>query len=229
VKKKIHAIILARSGSKGIKNKNLLKINKKPLIYWSIKSCLISKKINNTWVSSDSDKILSIAKKYGAKTIKRPKKLSSDTSSSEDAWRHAINFIKKKNIIDIVVGVQPTSPIRSNYDFDNAIKKFFVKKNQSMFSASNFESFFSWSIGKKIKSNYNLNKRPIRQKLKKTILENGSFYIFSAKLFLKYKNRLFGNIGFYLMEKYKGFQIDNLEDLYLIKLLMKNKKYYEKP
>ena len=229
MKKKIHAIILARSGSKGIKNKNLLKINKKPLIYWSIKSCLISKKINDTWVSSDSDKILSIAKKYGAKTIKRPKKLSCDTSSSEDAWRHAINFIKKKNIIDIVVGVQPTSPIRSNYDFDNAIKKFFVKKNQSMFSASNFERFFSWSIEKKIKSNYNLNKRPIRQKLKKTILENGSFYIFNSKLFLKYKNRLFGNIGFYLMEKYKGFQIDNLEDLYLIKLLMKNKKYYEKP
>ena len=91
------------------------------------------------------------------------------------------------------------------------------------------KAFFLGVLKKKIKSNYNLNKRPIRQKLKKTILENGSFYIFNSKLFLKYKNRLFGNIGFYLMEKYKGFQIDNLEDLYLIKLLMKNKKYYEKP
>lgn len=225
--KKIHAIILARGGSKGIKDKNLILINKKPLIYWSIKSCLISKKINNTWVSSDSEKILNIAKKYGAKIIKRPKKLASDTSGSDNAWRHAINFIKKKNIIDIVVGVQPTSPIRSNLDFDNAIKQFFVKKNESMFSASNFESFFSWNVKKKIKPNYNLNKRPRRQELKKTIIENGSFYIFDSKLFLKYKNRLFGNIGFYMMEKYKSFQIDNHEDLYLIKSLMNNIKQNE--
>ena len=57
-KEKFTAIILARGGSKGIKNKNLIKINKKPLIYWSIKACLNSRLINSVWVSSDNIKIL---------------------------------------------------------------------------------------------------------------------------------------------------------------------------
>ena len=216
-KKKIHAIILARGGSKGIKRKNLFLINKKPLIYWSINSCLKSKMISETWVSSDSEEILLAAEKYGAKTIIRPKKLSLDKSSSESAWEHSIKYIMKNNKIDFVIGVQPTSPVRSNNEFDKALKKFFLHKCNSMFSASNFETFFSWDVkNKKVKPKYNLNKRPRRQELNKSILENGSFYIFDAKLFLKFKNRLFGRIGFYLMKKYKGFQIDTLEDAYFV-------------
>jgi N-acylneuraminate cytidylyltransferase len=216
-KKKVHAIILARGGSKGIKKKNLFIINKKPLIYWSIKDCLKSKIISQTWVSSDNDKILNVAKKLGARIIKRPKKISTDKASSDSAWEHAIRYIREKNKIDFVVGVQPTSPIRSSNDFDNALKKFFSNKYDSLFSASDFETFFSWNIkNKKIKANYNFNKRPRRQQLKKSLLENGSFYIFDAKLFLKFKNRLFGKIGFYLMEKYKTFQIDTLEDAHLV-------------
>jgi N-acylneuraminate cytidylyltransferase len=222
-KKKIHAIILARGGSKGIKKKNLLTINNKPLIYWSIKDSLRSKIISQTWISSDDSKILKVAKKFGAKIIKRPKKLSSDKASSDSAWEHAIKYISEKNRIDFVVGIQPTSPLRSGNDFDNALKKFFSNKYDSLFSASNFETFFSWNIkNKKIKPNYNLNKRPRRQQLKKSILENGSFYIFDAKLFLKFKNRLFGKIGFYLMEKYKSFQIDTLEDAYLVNAIFKS-------
>lgn len=95
-KKIIHSIILARGGSKGIKNKNLILFKKRPLIFWSIIKSLISKKINHTWVSSDSKKILKVAKKYGAKTILRPKIYSGDFSTSESAWKHAINYITKK-------------------------------------------------------------------------------------------------------------------------------------
>ena len=64
MKKNNIAIILARGGSKGIKNKNILKLNKMPLIYWSIKSCQKSNMISSVWVSSDSNKILKISKKY---------------------------------------------------------------------------------------------------------------------------------------------------------------------
>ena len=73
LKKNNHAIILARAGSRGIKNKNIIKINNKPLIYWSIKACLQTKSIDKIWVSSDSKKILAIAKQIGASTIHRPK------------------------------------------------------------------------------------------------------------------------------------------------------------
>ena len=223
MKKKIHAIILARGGSKGIKNKNLILINKKPLIYWSIINCLKSKKISSTWVSSDNKKILDFSKKIGAKTILRPKKLASDKASSDSAWAHAAKHIEKFDKIDIIIGVQPTSPIRLSSDFNNAIKKFMYGKYDSMFSASNFETFFTWQLIKnKVKSNYNLNKRPRRQEIKKTILENGSFYIFNQRKFLKNQNRLFGKIGFYLMEKYKGFQLDTLEDVKIINSIFKN-------
>tara|TARA_A100001015_G_scaffold321322_1_gene451462 strand:+ start:6607 stop:7287 length:681 start_codon:yes stop_codon:yes gene_type:complete len=222
MKKKVHAIILARGGSKGIKNKNIILINKKPMIYWSIINCLKSKKISSTWVSSDNKKIINLAKKFGANIIVRPKYLASDKASSDDAWFHAIKYIEKSNKIDIIVGVQPTSPIRSRFDFDNAIKKFINFKYDSLFSASNFETFFNWKVKKnKVTPNYNLKKRPRRQELKKSVLENGSFYIFEKKNFLKYKNRLFGKIGFYLMQKYRGFQIDSLEDIKFINSIFK--------
>ena len=221
--KKVHAIILARGGSKGIKNKNLILINKKPLIYWSIIKCLKSKKISSTWVSSDNKKILEFAEKIGAKIIIRPKKLASDTATSDSAWMHAIKYIEKLHKIDVVVGVQPTSPIRLSADFNNAITKFIKKNYDSMFSASNFETYFTWKKFKnKVLPSYNLNKRPRRQEIKNSILENGSFYIFNKKKFLQYKNRLFGNIGYYLMEKYKGFQIDSLEDVKIINAIFKN-------
>ena len=77
------AIILARKNSKEIKNKNLTLIRNKPLIYWTILSCLKSKFIKETYVSSDSKKILKIAKSFGVKTIVRPTKISGDKSSSE--------------------------------------------------------------------------------------------------------------------------------------------------
>ena len=68
------AIILARGGSRGIKNKNLVKVNKKPLLHWSLQSCKNSKKLHSYWVSSDSKKILNFALKNKAKAILRPKK-----------------------------------------------------------------------------------------------------------------------------------------------------------
>ena len=90
------SVILARGGSKGIFNKNLKNLNNKPLLYWSIRQCLNCKEISDVWVSSDSEKIINLSKKFGAKTIKRPKKISKDASSSESGWLHAINYFDKK-------------------------------------------------------------------------------------------------------------------------------------
>jgi len=118
----VHSVILARGGSKGIKNKNLYPVNFKPMIYWSIKASLKSKIINKTWVSTDSKEIQSFSKKIGANVIERPFKFAKDNSSSEIAWLHAAK--KLENTADIIVGVQPTSPIRDSVDFDNALIKF---------------------------------------------------------------------------------------------------------
>tara|TARA_E500000178_G_scaffold183468_2_gene181914 strand:+ start:7844 stop:8560 length:717 start_codon:yes stop_codon:yes gene_type:complete len=226
-KKNIHSIILARGGSKGIKNKNLKLINGKPLLYWSINSSLKSKLIQNTWVSSDSNKILNFAEKYGAKIIKRPKNLSGDKNSSESGWLHALNEIEKekKVKVDCIVGIQNTSPLRLKNDLDDALIKFFNYNYDSMFACTfKHDIFFSWILkNKKIKSNYKIFKRPLRQKMDNFILENGSFYIFKSKKFRKLQNRLFGKIGFFQQNVFSSFQIDDEEDFSLLKTLMESK------
>ena len=128
--KKIVAIIPARKGSKGIKNKNIIKLNNKPLISFSIDYAKNSKLIDRVFVSTDGNKISNIAKKYGAEIIKRPKKISGDKSSSDEAIIHSIKYIQEKlnYKFDIVVFLQPTTPLRQLGELDKAIK-YFEKKN----------------------------------------------------------------------------------------------------
>ena len=216
--KKVHAIILARKNSKGIKNKNIINFNGKPLIYWTIKSCLESKMIFKTWVSSDSKKILNLAKKYNANIINRPSKISGDKSTSESGWQHAINHIKKQHSIDFVLAPQVTSPIREKGDFDQSLKYLFENNFDSLFSGTINEDYFHWRFNKNnYKPTYSLKKRPRRQDIRHKILENGSFYVFDAKKFEKKKVRLFGKIGFFNQKKYNSLQIDSYEDLKLLR------------
>lgn len=222
MKNNIHAIILARGGSKGIKNKNLISIKNKPLVYWSIKHSKSSKLINETWVSSDDNKILKVSEKYKAKLIRRPKRIATSKSSSESAWIHAINFLKSQNIKPThIVGIQPTSPIRSSKDFDDAIKHFMSKRFDSMFTSAVINDHFIWkkNKSKNLIANYNYKNRKPRQLIEDKFLENGSFYIFKTEKFLKFKCRLFGKIGTYKMSKIKSFQIDDMQDLNIMKAL----------
>ena len=93
---KILAITLARGGSKGIPNKNIININNKPLIYYTLKEAKKCKFINDYIVSTDSLKIKKIAEKYKVEVpFIRPKKYSSDNSSSVSALIHATKFMEK--------------------------------------------------------------------------------------------------------------------------------------
>ncbi len=218
-------IILARGGSKEIPKKNIVKFCGKPLLAWSIEQALNAKKISSVWVSSDSQEILKIAKKYGAETITRPKSISSDVSSSESGWQHAVKKIEKNDKkIDVVIALQATSPLRESHDLDNALIKFKRTNADSMFSCSELKDFFLWTRKNKSysSSNYNYKNRKRRQDLKEQILENGSFYIFKPKNLLKFNNRLSGKIEVAVLEFWKSFEIDSIDSLWLCEVLMKN-------
>lgn len=220
------AIILARGGSKGIKLKNLVKINGKPLIYWTIKQCLFSKKIDSVWVSTDNKLISNYCKKMGVYIIPRPKKYSQDNSSSEMAWLHGVKYLKKKLQLTNIVGLQPTSPLRNKNDLDRACKIFIKNNYDSLLSVLEISDHFIWHYkDKKLIANYNYKKRLMRQKIEHKYLENGSFYIFNVTKFLKYKNRLFKKIGLYKMKKIYSMQIDDHEDIPIFNSL---KRYYYK-
>jgi len=221
----IHSIILARGGSKGVPNKNIVDFCGKPLIAWTIEQCLQSENVDSVWVSSDSQEILNISKKYGAKTIQRPDNISGDFATSESAWLHAIKFIEESGSIDLVFAPQVTSPLREVKDIDTAIKLFQKEKYDSMFSSSIVEDLFFWEkdINNKLQSiNYNYLDRKRRQDMTEKIVENGSFYIFKPEIIKKYGNRFGGSIGHSRMDFWKMFEIDNLEDLKMCSSLMKD-------
>tara|TARA_B110000014_G_C20071646_1_gene558950 strand:+ start:362 stop:1051 length:690 start_codon:yes stop_codon:yes gene_type:complete len=223
---KIIAIILARGNSQGIPKKNLVSFCGKPLLYWSLKQAKDVKEISDVWVSSDNDEILEFSKKNGAKIIRRPKNISKNTSTSESGYHHAINEIENNSgKIDLVIALQPTSPIRESSDIKNAIKKFKKMKYDSMFSASDLGDFMIWkqkNSGNLYSWNYDSNKRPRRQDFEKQYLENGSFYIFKPDVIKKFKNRFGKNIGIFLMDFWKAFEINETKDIEFCELLMKH-------
>ena len=125
--KKIIAIIPARSGSKSIKDKNIIMLLGKPLIAWSIEACLKSKLISKVFVSTDSIKYANIAKKFGpVEIIYRPKNLSTDNTTDYQMIEHAIKNIDFK--YEYIAHIRPTTPLRKVSDIDLAIN-FFFKSN----------------------------------------------------------------------------------------------------
>ena len=155
---KIVSLIPARKGSKGIKNKNLIDLCGKPLIYYSIQAS-INSLVEETWVSSDSDEILKTSKQLGSKTIKRPKNLSKDKSTSESALIHFA-----KNIdFDILVFIQCTVPLIKSNDINKGIKK--MKNYDSVVSVTETNQMF-WNLNGPL---YDINNRSRRQNSLKDI------------------------------------------------------------
>lgn len=224
----ITAIILARGGSKGIPQKNIIDFCGKPLLAWTIEHCLAGG-VDFVYVSSDANKILDVGEKYGARSIKRPKEISGDKATSESGWLHALEVIEREHgKIDWILAPQVTSPIRSSVDISSAIKLAKSDEFDSIFSAVEIDDYFIW--GKKKEDNinslnYDYQNRKRRQEIDKNYLENGSFYLFKPEILRTYNNRLGGRISIFRMDKHKMFQIDNEEDLRLCEIIMKGYRY----
>ncbi|MCG6261977.1 acylneuraminate cytidylyltransferase family protein [Vibrio vulnificus] len=122
---KILAITPARGGSKRLPGKNIKNLNGKPLIQWTIDAALAVQEIARVMVTTDCDEIAEIAKQAGAEVpFIRPPELATDTSSSTDVIRHALDFYRAEGEeFDFVLLLQPTSPIRSADDIRHAIEQ----------------------------------------------------------------------------------------------------------
>lgn len=120
---KIYAIIPARCGSKGVKDKNIYKIGNHPLLAWSIAAAKQCKRIDRVIVSTNSDAYASIAKEYhGEIPFIRPESISQDSSTDYEFILHALDELKKKNDEpDFLVHLRPTTPLRSSEVIDSAI------------------------------------------------------------------------------------------------------------
>ena len=216
---KVLSIIPARGGSKGIPMKNIIKINRKPLLNYSIQSSLNSKYITNTVVTTDNEKIANEAKRLNIDVVIRPKRLSTDKSQIEPAVEHVLHTLKRTRdfIPDIIVLLQNTSPLRTSKHVDGAIEIFLKKKYDSVISGYPAHEFL-WRVKneKGIPVNYDPKNRPNRQQMHTEFLENGSIYITKYSAFMKSKCRVSGKIGIYEMTKEDSLQIDSKEDVDLV-------------
>ena len=207
---KIICIILARKGSVRIPNKNLLSFNKKPLILWTLKQALRIKLISKIILSTDSVKISAIAKKTSSRILinKRPSKLSGPKVKSESVIVY-LSKIYRFKLNDVILILQPTSPLRSDKDIQNAIK---VTKKY------NLDTLHSGNIYKKkikIKKKLFLFKdlKKPKEYNKENLSYNGAIYLFNFSYFKK-KNSIYEKTpNIYKMKNKDALDIDNYNDI----------------
>jgi N-acylneuraminate cytidylyltransferase len=212
---KIIAIIPARGGSKGLPRKNILPLNNKPLISYVINAALNSRYLKGVYVSTEDKEIAAISKAYGAKVIKRPAKLSSDTASSESALIHAAKQIDCTHILFL----QCTCPLTTTEDINQMIVNYLKEGADTMFTVTEPECRFLWDEDGNPVGHTLPRKR--RQDLKPVYRETGAMYLMSKEGLLKYKDRFHGKMHIYKMPKDRSYDIDTKPGLEFVEKLMR--------
>lgn len=222
--KKIIAIVPARNGSKGLKNKNILKFGGKPLYMWPVDAALRSKIFSKIIISTDISKILD-SKIDNVIIHKRPKKYCSDSSPSSEL----IIDVLKKYIEDEIYFclLEPTSPFTDSIDIINAYSK--ITKNKvynSLVSIMRNEKYHpSLNFKKKLNT---LNpimknfKHIRRQDLGNSFCLDGSIYISNIKAYLKKKSFITSKTTFIELKKYKNIEIDDIFDFKYSEIILRN-------
>jgi N-acylneuraminate cytidylyltransferase/CMP-N,N'-diacetyllegionaminic acid synthase len=221
--KKILSFIGARSGSKGLKNKNIIDFAGKPLINWTIDASLNSKYIDHTIVSTDSKAIAGVARDAGANVpFLRPSEISGDDSPLLDAISHSLGWIRENTeyLFDFIILLQPTSPLRTAEYIDQAIEYYFDKKGSetdTLVSVTQMSDKYGWIVRATengyIDYCFGLNRlNEDRQCLGKYYLPNGAIYIGNVQAVLRdgfYTDRTL----YFIMSAEDSVDIDTQEDL----------------
>lgn len=191
---RVVALVPARGGSKGIRNKNLQQIGGIPLVARSVLATRAVPEISKTYVSSDSVDILNTGRIYGAEAIERPPQCAADESSTEDVLIHFLDELERRSILpDILVYLQCTSPFTTPEEVSGVLQT--LIKNQEVdcaFSAIEDHAFL-WQVDNSGKGEgvnhaaYNQRKR--RQDIGKTYKETGAVYALRVQAFKETKNR----------------------------------------
>jgi CMP-N,N'-diacetyllegionaminic acid synthase len=217
--KRILSIIPARGGSSGLPRKNIINLAGKPLISWTIEASLKSKYITKTVVSSDDKEILDIAKEYGSDIIKRPDDLATDTATSVSVVKHVIYYLESRGEeFDIIILLQPTSPLRDVSDIDNSFDRLFKASATSLISVKKVDNkilkAFIICDNNHIKSISN-KEFPFmrRQDLPKTVISNGAIYIVDVKTFKEEMKLISDKTLYYVMPENRSIDVDSVQDL----------------
>ena len=218
------AIIPARGGSKGIPRKNIVPLAGKPLIEYSIRAALSTRLIDRLVVSTDDSEIENVSLNAGAEVVKRPESISGDTSSSEIALLHVLDYLAQREgyIPDILVFLQCTSPLTLAEDIDGTIKKLLASHADTALAVAPFH-YYLWKENEKGELqgiNHDKQHRPMRQERERQYLETGAVYVMRVEEFLEKKYRFFGKTVMFEMPGERCFEIDEPVDLAIAEQLL---------
>lgn len=209
------AIIPARSGSKGLVNKNIKEINKIPLMAYTILNSICTNIFDDIVVSTDSEKYAQIARNYGASVpFLRPDYLATDTATTYDLITYTLNELEKlKKTYDYFVLLQPTSPLRDDKDIINAVDLLIDKNANAVVSVCevNHPSYLNVNLSedKKLDGFSNIKRH---QDVKIEYKINGAIYICSMPYFFEFSDFYKENCFAFVMDKFKSIDIDDIYD-----------------
>lgn len=220
------AIIPARSGSKGVKDKNIKLLGGKPLIAHTIEAAIKSNIFDEIMVSTDSIEYMDVAVKYGAKVpFLRSDETSTDTASSWDVVREVIHMYSKNGItFDTITLLQPTTPLRTEKDIKEAYKIYISKLANAVVSVCEVDHSPLWS--NTLPEDHSMANfiRPEISKLPRQMLSsyyriNGAIYMFQVEYFTKYQDIYSQDCFAYIMKKENSIDIDDEYDFKIAEIL----------
>lgn len=219
----ILGVIPARGRSKSVPRKNIRSLRGKPLLAHTIESALAAETLDRVIVSTDDDKIAGVARKYGAEVpFLRPAELATDTVSLEPVLLHALNYLEDKENypVDIIVLLQPTSPLRHADIIDQAVNKLLSTGADSVLTVCRKKDFHGW-MGKLNGDRFEptFKERPRRQDTEE-YSENGAVYATRKATLIKEKNRLGGEVRAIVMNERDSCEIDDEWDFWLVKKIL---------
>ena len=228
--KKIIALIPARGGSKGIRDKNIFEIEGKPLIAYTLDEAKKSRYIDEIIVSTDSEKIKKVSLDYGASVpFIRPGDLSTDKAATIDVVIHALNYLKDKNMkYDYLVLLQPTSPLRKVMDIDEAIKTFANNGERGLASVSKVSD--SPILIRNLDENSGKMKRLIDIKSSIRRQDMPVFYRINGAIYINLINEISENTSlndnecYYVMSREHSVDIDEYVDIEIAKYYLGKEK-----
>ncbi len=227
--KKVLCIIPARGGSKGIPRKNIIEIDGKPLVAYSIECAKESRYIDSVVVSTDDEEIAAVSKAWGAEVpFLRPKELAHDTSKTIEAVLFTVNELQKRTcIFDILVLLQPTQPLRTAVQVDEAIRLFMEKQEDVVsLSAVSEHPILMRKLDEttqNVKPLLSQNSTVRRQDMETFFIVNGAIYVNGIHNLSKDTSFNDNPIG-YVMNESVTVDIDDELDLMWARFLMNKGK-----
>lgn len=219
------AFIPVRGGSKSIPGKNIKLLAGRPLLEWTIEAATQAVGVECVYVSSDSQDILEVARKFGDASVvplERSPQLATDMASTDDTL---LDFARKFEF-DRVVLIQATSPLTTAADIEGALRSMDEQGLESLLSVTH-EHRFRWKrVGDVLvePENYRPEARPRRQDWDGELVENGAFYITSRGGLLRSSCRLNGKVGFWTMSIHSAFEIDTPDDWEVLATLVASRR-----